>query len=493
VYRCVDSIQQGMIQQAQLPVIEHLIVDEFQDLNLCDQEFIFQLTQGGAVLFVAGDDDQSIYMSLRHADPSGIVNFPARYPNSQTHILEDVFRCTPRVLNPANTMIAFNPNRVDKHPVSLYQNSTPPVLGRTEVWSFQNEQEEVDAIAESCQQLISAGMAGQEDKIVILISDRGLQLNGIVRALGNLGLPYDPPRGEALTNVNGIRAIYSLLRILKGITGSKPDYIAHRALMGLLSQVGVGTAKAVGDACIANHQNFRELFYLQALPHWLNARQTNAVKRVADIIEGLQGWAMAETLATRSQDITHVLGAVFSAADTAEVTNGWNALLATLPDAMTLEEFLGFLSTDNEGDRKLILDAVNQRIGAIVQDPQAPAPLKKIKLLTMHGAKGLSGKVVFIPSVEQGIFPSTRAVHATGLLLEARRLFYVSLTRAMAACIISHSASHTGPAAFRLQQRPVVHLPRSQFLNEMGVASVNRTNGLTAAEAAAIVADVANL
>jgi ATP-dependent exoDNAse (exonuclease V) beta subunit len=75
--------------------------------------------------------------------------------------------------------------------------------------------------------------------------------------------------------------------------------------------------------------------------------------------------------------------------------------------------------------------------------------------------------------------PSFRAIHAAGLLIEHRRLFYVSVTRAMAACIISHSALHTGASAFRLRQQPRVMLPRSQFLNEMGVASVNRANGLT--------------
>jgi DNA helicase-2/ATP-dependent DNA helicase PcrA len=111
----------------------------------------------------------------------------------------------------------------------------------------------------------------------------------------------------------------------------------------------------------------------------------------------------------------------------------------------------------------------------------------------MHGAKGLSGKVVFIPSAEQGIMPSFRAIHAAGLLNEQRRLFYVSLTRARAACIVSHTALHTGAAAFLIQQRAQVRLPRSQFLNEMGVVSVNRNGGLTTNEAQHIVNEVNNL
>jgi len=63
----------------------------------------------------------------------------------------------------------------------------------------------------------------------------------------------------------------------------------------------------------------------------------------------------------------------------------------------------------------------------------------------------------------------------------------------MAACIVSHAALHTGPQAFALKLRPQVRLPRSQFLNEMGVPRVNRVAGLTPAEAQAIMADVANL
>ena len=108
----------------------------------------------------------------------------------------------------------------------------------------------------------------------------------------------------------------------------------------------------------------------------------------------------------------------------------------------------------------------------------------------MHGAKGLNGKIVFIPGAEQGLMPSTKAIQATGLLIEQRRLFYVSLTRAMACCIISHAAQHTGFAAAVLAQRRVARLPRTQFLNDMNASSVNRTVGLSPVEAAGIVAGI---
>jgi superfamily I DNA/RNA helicase len=101
--------------------------------------------------------------------------------------------------------------------------------------------------------------------------------------------------------------------------------------------------------------------------------------------------------------------------------------------------------------------------------------------------------VLVIPSVEQGIMPSLKNIQAAGLLIEHRRLFYVSVTRAKAACLISHAALHLGASAFRLRQLPQVRLPRSQFLNEMQIPSVNRIAGLSAQEAATVLTAVNNL
>ena len=141
-------------------------------------------------------------------------------------------------------------------------------------------------------------------------------------------------------------------------------------------------------------------------------------------------------------------------------------------------------------EQRSIFDAIATR--SREEEPDR-APPKRVRILTMHGAKGLSGKIVFIPSLEQGVLPSFKAINATGLLNEQRRLLYVSLTRARAACILSHAVRHTGAQARLLQQQAHITLTRSQFLNEMGVTSISRAGGLTAAERAAVMGDVANL
>jgi len=494
IYKCVEALQQGSLQASQLPPIDHLILDEFQDLNACDQEFVRLLSANSAVLFIAGDDDQSIY-SFRHANPNGIVLFPTVYPSSSTHILTDCFRCAPALLGPASRLISYNPNRVAKNLVSLYGAATPPVQGRLLAWSFQTAQEEARAIAHSCQELINAGMAGREDEVLILISNRRVQLDLLAQELGNLGLPYDPPRGASLVNeLEPIRAVYALLRMARDQATGEEDYPAHRDILGILSGVGHSTAKGVADSCIANNQNFRQLFYLPTCPTWLSGRHASAVQRVMAIVQAAGTWTMTDTLASRTADIATVLSShVYnSGRNAATNVSMWNTLSGALPEQMALEELIQFLAADSESDQQAILDLVNQRIGAGQAQTGAPVQ-KRIRILTMHGAKGLSGKVVFIPSAEQGIMPYFKALQATGLLIEQRRLFYVSVTRAMACCILSHVAQHTGAQAMTLTQSPVARLTRSQFLNEMGIPSTTRTSGLNAAEAAAIVAEVRNL
>ncbi|HKZ03443.1 MAG TPA: ATP-dependent helicase [Pyrinomonadaceae bacterium] len=329
IHECVARLNAGHILPNQLPRIDHLIVDEYQDLNSCDQEFIRLLADNGASLFVAGDDDQSIY-SFRHANPNGIVNFQATYPLAKTHILTDCFRCTPAIVVPANTLIAHNAPRVPKVLQSLYANSAPPVQGSMKVWAFQTATEEAAAIAQSCGQLIVSGIAGQEDQIVILISNRKLQLEMITQALTNAGLPYDAPMVDALRDLPALRAIYSILRILSDQTAASSDYPAYRGLLSLLHGVGTATCKAVGDQCVANNQNYRELFSLTSPPQWLSSRAASCVGRIQSIVQQLVGWSLQDTIGNRLVAITQMLSStVFTAGPQVQaILQQWNSFVS---------------------------------------------------------------------------------------------------------------------------------------------------------------------
>jgi DNA helicase-2/ATP-dependent DNA helicase PcrA len=403
------------------------------------------------------------------------------------------------VLDPAIRLIKHNPNRVSKETRALYGNADPLVQGCFMVWSFANAEEEARAIAESCEQLIAAGLKSREDEIVILVSNRRLQLDMITRELGNRGIPYNVPGGDDIAADAPLRAALSLLRMVQERVDKHDDYVAYRTLFMLHSSVGPTTVKKFAESCINKRVNYRDLFHVDPLPHWITGRSATVVKNIRALVQHLTTWTLDDTLGQRIHDIEAALvDHVFTATEEAQAFQvAWTEFAGQLPEQMTLEDLLMFLRASGDTERDLIMATIRERIGvefetAAEATPKTDMP-KHVRILTMHGAKGLNGKVVFIPSVEQGILPSYRNLQAAGLVIEHRRLFYVSVTRAMAACIISHCALHTGSQAFLLEQKPGVRLARSQFLNEMAVASSNRDHGLTRDGAKAIVRDIDNL
>lgn len=173
VRECVEQIEAGLVAPLQLVPIQHLIVDEYQDLNPMDLKFVHAIASAGAVTFVAGDDDQSIY-SFRNALPRGIQTFPTDFPQCGQHSLDHCFRCTTSVLAAATSLLLAHPStgRIPKQLQSVYLNSAPPVGGTVLRWVFNHAMEEARAIAQSCQSLISAGVPASE--ILILLSNKDL-------------------------------------------------------------------------------------------------------------------------------------------------------------------------------------------------------------------------------------------------------------------------------------------------------------------------------
>jgi ATP-dependent DNA helicase UvrD/PcrA len=486
---CVDQIRLGALNPTQLLGIEHLIVDEFQDLNACDQEFVQAITGAGAMLWVAGDDDQSIY-SFRHAAPAGIQNFPNTYPGSTTHQLEPCFRCAPAVLNAALQLIAANPGRLAKNLYSLYTASNPPVNGTLHVWRFATGGIEAREIASSCQQLIAAGMPARE--ILVLISNTRVQLPLIERTLADVGVAFARPKGPALRNSLMGRTVLSLLRIVK----NNHDYIAHRSLLGIRDGVGPSTCQRIAQAATNTNLNFRDLFYVPLPGGVFTPRQNNALTAIAAVCQQLITWNLADTLVVRAQAIENFLQTILNSAQRkvgAEAVVEWRTIVGALPGGTTLDELLAYVWSDNEVEQLQIIEDICTRLGLAQANPAPQAANGRVRILTMHGSKGLDGRVVFIPGLEQNIMPARRALQSPGLLHERRRLLYMSITRARACCILTLARRRTGQQAFALANQPSVNQNPSDFLLDLGIVPQDRGAGLQAPEVTQVMADCANL
>ncbi len=423
---CVTQIQGGHINPVQELGVEYLIVDEVQDLNPCDFEFIYLLIGLGVNVFISGDDDQSVY-SFRYAFPFGIQNFTVKYPHSGEHVLRDCFRCTPSILAAAIDVINTFPaqNRIQKNLISVYSNSNPPLAGFIKGNIFNGPNNEASFIASSCQNLIQAGVSPND--IMILISNRRFQLGDITNALQAYNVEFDAFIREEFKDSDYGRFITSLLRILENAN----DYVAHRILLSTQRGIGIGTCCNITDKVLSNNINFKDLFY-QPLPNGVfSSREVGSIQKVVSILNAIQGWNLNDDLTLRAPSIVQLIQANFSASDASNA----NGYLSSLPGNLTLDELKDVIQTDSQEAKDRVIDAALLRVVNNVA-PQQPHP--KIKVISYHSSKGLSAKIVFLPGLEEGVFPNVRAQQIPGLVLESGRLMYVAITRAKVACIMSY-------------------------------------------------------
>ena len=194
----------------------------------------------------------------------------------------------------------------------------------------------------------------------------------------------------------------------------------------------------------------------------------------------LAGWTENDTLAERGADIANLITQAVGAQEAA----GWQAHIGAIPQQITLKELRDYVSADSDEDEFAVLEAVFAPLGQPVPVAQVLPP--RVRVMTMHGAKGLSARVVFVPGLEEQLIPGPRRAPIPGLVLESARLLYVSITRARAALILSRAGRRY------MNGRSQAHNP-SRFAVHLGGQFGWRANGATAAEAQQIMAECAQI
>lgn len=468
VQKCVQNIQSGFIQPVVLLDVEHLIVDEFQDLNNTDLLFVDALIAGGVCCYVAGDDDQSIY-SFRFASPQGIQQFPQKYSNVAQHELSECFRCTPSILHLAKALFGpfALPSRVPKTLVSQFDNAEPPLPGIVHRWKFTSAVSEARAIVQSCESLIAQGVKHRD--ILILISSRKHLLGELKAEFEAQHIEAELPVGDRYIDDASGRFAYSLVRI--ACDKNRSDYVARRTLLGTLRGVGIGTCSSIRTKVINDNLNFIDLFD-QPLKDVFRGRALTALNRARDICNELSNWDPSDIIAVRGNDIAQILLRTYGQTE----MQAWLQHITHLPADMTLSELREYLACDVDEQQATLLRKVYKRL--CLEEPEGGFLAPKIRIMTMHGVKGLNTQVVFIPGLEEGILPNDDQKKSPGFINEGARLLYVSITRARTACIMSFASSRMIFGAFS-QQHP------SQYIRDALVTTGQfhqRTEGLSQQE-----------
>lgn len=226
--------------------------------------------------------------------------------------------------------------------------------------------------------------------------------------------------------------------------------------------------------------SFRDWFYGPMPPALLNGRQRNALNSARQTCGDIATWSDQERVDQRRDEIATIVERTIGTA----ARDAWVAYAVGLVPEMNLGEIRDYLWADNDEQRANVVTTLKARLGN--PEDQPPQLQPKVRVMTMHGAKGLSAKTVFIPGLEQGILPNQYQTPFAAQLLEAARLLYVSVTRAKACCVLSY-ALHRRVFGQHQNQAP------SQFAYQIGGAFTWRQSGLDPEEVQVIVVSINGL
>jgi len=441
-------------------------VDEFQDTNTIQYAWLRLLTDGRDNLFVVGDDDQSIY-GWRGAKIENIYSFQKHYPNHQVIKLEQNYRSTGTILKAANKIIANNAGRMGKE---LWTDASEGDL--ISLYTAFNEQDEAYFVVERIRAWVKEGkpaVSGDEPAV----NEGGLAVSGAERLRSDAAILYRSnaqsrqfeeklmATGTPYRVYGGLRffdraEIKNALAFLRLMSNRNDDASFERVINTPTRGIG---AKAIDDIrCIARDQSISLWAAAIVLinQRTMSARATNALIGFLELIKNLDKQAEGLELYEKVRLVVEKCGLV-QLYQKEKMDKGEEKIenLEELVNAARLFDF------DKENEENLgELDMFLAHAALESGDSQGDDFEDCVQLMTLHSAKGLEFKLVFLVGMEEGLFPSQQSVDDTGRLEEERRLCYVGMTRAMQQLYLTYAESR------RLYGRESYPRP-SRFLREI--------------------------
>ena len=415
----------------------YLLVDEYQDLNRCDQAVIYALSEAGSRVFIAGDDDQSVYVTLRHAHPEGIRRFPERFVPCEPFKLELCIRCPRKVIDAANTLIKNDRDREDKNLIP--RPDTPE--GGVHVLNFSGPRREAVGIVNICKGLHIHHNYNWSD-ILILLSRKGLG-KLIAEELDKSKIPFVNVENKNPLDDSAVRLSYSELRLVS----NEYDALALRTWFNLQTGIGGSAVEALRELCSENSVTLLEGVRRLSLREYKLSRFENKIisawQRLADRLEKLK--EVQDELLTL---VELLFGADHDSNLAMEETYKFLTRLIQEKTVKNIDGMITMLQT---------IEFEQEHTDEDLQDA--------VRLMTMYKAKGLEAPVVIVPGLENDLMPGSEDVEAIN---EIRRLLYVSITRSKEILILTHCTYRVGPGAYMGTGGGEKRKKRSDFLKEMG-------------------------
>ena len=433
--------------------IGYLLVDECQDTNDAQYRLLKAIAGPGGRFTCVGDDDQSIY-AWRGANPDNLLQLAVDYPSLKVVKLEQNYRCSNRVLRAANALIAHNPH---EHPKSLWSDNADGE--RIRVWECRDAAHEAEKVADQVHFLHTTRAAPWSDFCVLFRGNH--QSRALEKALQLLRVPYHLSGGTAFLDRGEVKDAMAWLRL---VANPDDDAAFLRAVASPSRGVGGTTLAKLAELAQHAHMPLARAAESIGLLKQLPARSGNALQEFTGIVRGLRAEA-----------------AKLAPAELVRKLNERSGLLAMLraqckdeAQFQARRRNLDELADWFDGGRNAGPGDLAAALALLSHADKGDAG-NQVRLMSLHAAKGLEFRYVFIVGVEDGNLPHEASIEE-GRLDEERRLLYVGITRAKEALWLSH-AREAQKWGDRLRLSP------SRFIDELPAAELQRDGADPVADA----------
>jgi DNA helicase-2/ATP-dependent DNA helicase PcrA len=421
----------------------YVLVDEYQDTNHAQYRLLQLLAEQHRNVCAVGDPDQSIY-AFRGADIRNILEFERDFGETKTIALEQNYRSTNTILQAANAVISHNRERKPKNLWSDLGEGEPP-----RVLEVEDEHAEARFVAAEIALLVEEAFNGSEIAVFYRTNAQSRVLEDV---LVRQGVGYQVIGGPRFYERAEVKDLVAYLQAID----NPYDAVS-------LQRIANRPRRGIGDASLARLQSYADgqgLSLWEALGHaeeaGISGAPLRAVQQLQTVLQSLQAGAL-------ELEVPEVIERVLERSGYLDALRAERTIEAQ-GRMENLQELVGVAQEYQATAQEPSLSGFLQEISLYSDQDAIRGEQSLVTLMTLHNAKGLEFRAVFMIGMEEGIFPHARSIEEQGLE-EERRLAYVGMTRAQERLVLTHASARSlwGSRSYNLPSRFLDELPEDRI------------------------------
>jgi DNA helicase II / ATP-dependent DNA helicase PcrA len=424
----------------------YLLVDEYQDTNHAQYKFLQLLAANHSNVFAVGDPDQSVY-GFRGADIRNVLEFEQDFPGAKTIALEQNYRSTNSILEAANGVISHNRERKPKNLWSELGDGEP-----VHVVEVEDEHAEARYVAAEIARLVEEGFNGREIAVFYRTNAQSRVLEDV---LVRQGVAYQVIGGPRFYERAEIKDLVAYLQVID----NPYDVVS-------LLRIANRPRRGIGDSTLAKLMSFAddaEMSLWEAMDRTdaagVGTAPSKAVASFRNVIQSLMS-------ASQELDVPELIERVLEQTGTLDALEA-ERTIESQGRIENLQELVALAREWMESAAEPTLSSFLQEVSLYSDQDAIRGDGSLVTLMTLHNAKGLEFRAVYLIGMEEGIFPHSRSIEEQGVE-EERRLCYVGMTRAMERLTLMHASSRMlyGGRSYNLPSRFLDELPERHIERE---------------------------